>query len=276
MAFEGLTLSFARFYGQPIESFIEQAAEMGFESVQLLLDQEPNLYSTIDAGRLARVKDAMAVHKMNVSVHNVFYDINLVSVVPAVHNLALSITRKVLLIAEALCAQSLTVHLGYLFPGWRRDSAQLALFWRMCQESIRKVDALAKSSRVKICIENGSYYLTTKHCLHPTPLHFGIELDELSQIISRSEALSVCLDVAKALASDQRCSDFWAQFPGRIGQVQFSRSEHLYEIASCVPIVSAILNGSIEVVFEGSACEIRNLAEALSGGSFREFLASTL
>ncbi|MBK8545460.1 MAG: sugar phosphate isomerase/epimerase [Caulobacteraceae bacterium] len=123
-------LSYATDYGASFEDFVRSAAVRGYDSVQLIPDQTPNLYSDFEKQRTSDLAALIADSGLSCSLHNVFYDINLFSLVPAVQETAFEITAKCVDLSAALGARYAVLHTGYMFGGWRSDKTQAEKFWR--------------------------------------------------------------------------------------------------------------------------------------------------
>lgn len=256
-----LEISYAAFYGESFEHAISRASEIGFSGIQLIPDQTPNLCEELTPDRRAMIRHVASELGVRLSLHNVFYDINLTSLVPAVASAALAITRDVFLLAMDLGAESVVVHPGYMFPGWRRDERQRTLFHAAARNSLRAVCDEADRVGVRTLFENGSYCLTTPDRTPPVPLHLGITPEEIADLLSSVEyRAGVCLDVNKALRSGASLLQF-AKAAGRnLEQLQMSTVQsHWHEIRPLMEyVLRAGFSGSI--VLEGSRTEIANAA----------------
>lgn len=160
------SLSYAVAYGSLFEDFIIHASQLGFSSVQLIPDQSPNLYSELSPSRLRSLRELQRDLGMSYHLHNVFYDINLTSLVPEVKQCAFDITSKVLSIAQEINAQTVTLHPGYMFGGWRRDPIQRKRFWEEAEQSMKRLGSMSEAAKVPLLIENGSYHITTADLGH--------------------------------------------------------------------------------------------------------------
>lgn len=195
-------LSYATFYGDRFEDFITTAVSLGYRGVELIPDQSPNLLQELTARRRAAIKRMIRDNGLHPTVHSVFYDINLVSVVPEVSASALKVISDCMDFAKDIDARDVTVHPGYKFPGWQSSAWQGDVFNKCAMLSLQRLSGLAQGLGVFVYLENGSYYLTTKSGQRKTPLHFGIFLDELKFIKeSTGENIGLCLDIGKAAAS---------------------------------------------------------------------------
>ena len=256
------SLSYASSYGSTFEDFVVAAGRKGFTAVQLIPDQTPNLYSDFSRSRAEELGRIVAELGIEVSVHNVFYDINLLSVVPDVRNAAFDVTRKVLEFASSLGSRRLTVHPGYMFGGWRRDPLQARHFWEEASNSLRRLNELAVDYSFDISMENGSYYVCTAFGEGRTPLHLGITPVEIGQLLALGgRNLSLCLDVNKALRSGHAIEDFLEVASGRISQVQISTAGKYLDAVRTV--LTSLCRGDrdIEVVLEGSPSEASEASE---------------
>lgn len=233
-------LSYARAYGTTFEDFAEHAAAGGFAGVQLIPDQRPNLYSDFDASRIQSLRQRLAALGLGCTIHNVFYDINLASVVPAVCEASFQITERVLDLAVQLDARSVTVHPGYFFPGWRRDSIQAARFWEAADQAMAHLGQMAQERRISVLLENGSYCLTTPTGHGRTPLHLGIQPTELLRLVhAGSPTLFVSLDLNKAIHSGEPVADFLTTLGPYVRELQLSTiREHEATIESALRSLS--------------------------------------
>ncbi len=251
-----ISLSYATSYGKTFEEFASDAAAAGFDGVQLIPDQEPNLYSEFTPTRTRELRRLLNDLSLEVSVHNVFYDINIVSVVPEVRELAFSITRQVLAMTRTLGGRILTVHPGYMFGGWRRDTIQAEHFWKQARLALERLGELSREYEIEIALENGSYYLCTATGDGRVPLHVGISPDEIRRLLRLSGwSLAICLDVNKAIRSGYEIKDFIDSANERICQVQISTvAKHEAEVREVLG--SLVQEGkTLEVVLEGSPSE---------------------
>jgi len=261
-AADKLSLSYAGFYGSMFEDFVVRALELGFSSVQFIPDQTPNLVAEMDPERLVRLRDALTTARLNCSVHAVFYDINLVSVVPEVQDAALDILRQNLEFAVAIGASRVTAHPGYMFPGWRSSEFQAATFWSSAGKGLAKLDVLARQYAIRVYLENGSYYVSSVRSQDRTPLHIGITVAEMTRLLAgTSLSLGLCLDVGKAQASGSDFRTFLSSFRDRVGQIQISTWAAYEELVASAEF--AALPAAPEIVFEGGAARaeefVRNL-----------------
>ena len=265
------SLSYATAYGITFEDFIEQAVERGFSDVQLIPDQEPNLYSEFDKSRIERLLHLSTKYGLQYRVHNVFYDINPLSLVPAVRDAALAVTKEIVAFAKAIRAKTVTVHAGYMFPGWRRDPVQSTRFWSYAEQSLRRLADLASGQNVDLLIENGSYYVSTRDGLGHKPLHVGVDPEELRRLIDVAEGrLGVCLDLNKALHSSSPLGAFVSKVGPWVRELQVSSvRDHEAEIGGAIEALKAeSFKGAIvlEGTLQGSA-ETRSAILRLLGAS---------
>lgn len=255
-------LSYAVAYGATFEDFISKAYDNGFREVQLIPDQEPNLYTDLSGDRLRQILELKDSLGMTFHVHNVFYDINPVSLVPAVRQAAFDITRQVLETSRSMQAKSVTVHPGYMFAGWRRDEVQRSRFWRYAEDAMIQLADLAAEFDMPVLIENGSYYLCTASGPHRTPLHLGISPQEVRHLIELSgNRLKVALDINKAIRSGYPIPEFINELSGFIWQLQLSTATSY--IAEISQVLSLLDQRSIAVVLEGSLEEAKDAAALL-------------
>lgn len=240
------TLSYAGFYGTTFEEFIDIAQSLGFGAVQLIPDQTPNLLSELDEGRIDGLRKKLESANMGVSVHAIFYDVNLVSVVPEVRSAALKIVESCVAFCDSLGGRRVTVHPGYMFPGWRSTEWQSAVFWRSAKIAMMELDAICARYRSNIFIENGSYFVSDRSSAKKMPLHIGITIEELELLLEgTSNCVGLCLDIGKALVSGVDLFQLVDKMSERVGQVQVSGS-------ASVRIVRELdFLHPPEVVFEG-------------------------
>jgi sugar phosphate isomerase/epimerase len=252
-----LALSYASYYGHTFEEFLVTARDQGFAAVQVIPDQAPNLYSDFSSQRRRILRAFAEESGIALHLHNVFYDINIVSMVPAVRRLALDITRDIFALGEDCGALSVTVHPGYMFGGWRRDQVQRDRFWQLAAESLAELGAIASASGLDLLLENGSYYLTTAAGLPaPTPLHLGILPDELLRVAALAgKGARVTLDINKAVRSGLPFHQFLEVLRGRIGQFQISTPERCRAELSEIVRWAAEARTSPVFVLEGSRTE---------------------
>jgi sugar phosphate isomerase/epimerase len=246
---KSIILSYAGFYGERFEDFISIAARKGFDGVQLIPDQDPNLYTSFDRKRQASLVDAMRQYSLDIHLHNVFYDINIVSVVPEVQENSLKITESVLVLARGLGAKTLTVHPGYMFPGWRGDKVQTARFWDAAQVGMERLSCMSQEYGLTILIENGSYFVTTATSDRRRPLHVGITIEEIERLLAYGDGIGVCLDLGKVRASGIDPVEMIDALSDRIYQFQISNWDDLMYTNTGV-------QAGLSIVFEGGPGEM--------------------
>lgn len=240
------TLSYAGFYGTTFEEFIDIAQDLGFGAVQLIPDQTPNLLAEFDENRIEGLRNKLALANMGVSVHAIFYDVNLVSVVPEVRSAALNIVESCIAFCDSLGGRRVTVHPGYMFPGWRSTEWQSEVFWRSAKLGMMELDAICARYQSNIYIENGSYFLSDRSSARKTPLHIGITLEELERLLDgTSSCVGLCLDIGKAIVSGVDLFQLVARMSEKVGQVQVSGS------ASIQIVRELDFPNAPEIVFEG-------------------------
>jgi sugar phosphate isomerase/epimerase len=264
-----ILLSYAAFYGRTFEEMLAVASDQGFSGVQFIPDQTPNLPEELGDARIETLRTQATNHEMQISMHNVFYDINLTSLYPAVADQSMRITLDVLEIARKLRSESLIVHPGYMFPGWRSSDLQRRRFFDHAKESMVWLADASVAAGVPILLENGSYYLTTRLREAGTPLHLGIEPTELMQLVEfASGRLGICLDVNKALHATTSSTDFVRMLAPHIRQLQMSTVAQRWNLVE--PLLSELLDSGFDgsIVLEGSMLETRNAHAVL-----REYLA---
>lgn len=259
-----VALSYASFYGRTFEDALRGAHDQGFDAVQLTPDQTPNLTEELTTSRREAIRKLAASYGLSVSLHNVFYDINLMSVVPAVADGALQITKDVFRLARDLSADEVVVHPGYMFPGWRRDQWQRELFWANAQVSLGRLCNAAMAFGVRVLFENGSYCLTTMDQSPRVPLHVAITPLELKQVLDLTQRrANVCLDVNKALRSGFALTEFVDAAGAELRQLQMSTvSDHWREIE---PMLNRVIARGFDgtIVLEGSRRETENAFQLL-------------
>lgn len=252
-----LALSYASSYGHTFEDFLRAARDEGFKAVQFIPDQAPNLYSELTLERRHAIRQLATEARIALHLHNVFYDVNIVSMVPAVRRLALDITREVFALGKEWGALTVTVHPGYMFGGWRRDQVQRELFWKMAAESLGELGAISEAAGLELLLENGSYYVTTATGLPAaSPLHLGIVPEELLRVVGLAGSKAkVTLDINKAIRSGRPFQDFLQALGGRVGQFQVSTAERC--LAELMQIVQWALKTKTSPTFvlEGSRTE---------------------
>lgn len=260
MSAANTTLSYAGFYGTPFEEFVDIALALGFGAVQLIPDQTPNLLSELGQARVKGLRDKIASNKLGVSVHAIFYDVNVVSVVPEVRSAALSIVDSCAAFCDALGGRAVTVHPGYMFPGWRSSPSQAEVFWRSAKLGMTGLDEISHKYRSNLFIENGSYFVSDRSMNKIIPLHVGITIDELEALLEGlSNSVGLCLDIGKALVSGMDIHQLVDRIPERIGQLQIGS-------AASIDIVRRLqFMSTPEIVFEGGRDAAVAYAAALPG-----------
>jgi sugar phosphate isomerase/epimerase len=255
-------LSYASYYGRTFEDFVREARALGFSIVELIPDQSPNLYNEFDFHRTTELKALLTELEMECTAHNVFYDINLLSLVPSVKENSFSITESVVDWSTQIGALTLTVHPGYMFPGWRRDMVQRERFWIEAKDSFVRLGSL--SNALPVLIENGSYHLCTRFGEGRKPLHVGIDPEELDRLIDLSEGkLGICLDLGKAIQSGHEVEEFVRKRPTFIKQLQLSSIDENIETISKLINTLGENNFSGVIVLEGQLPDVTSGLEKL-------------
>lgn len=257
-----LILSYAAgFYGKSFEEFVQLAGESSIKRIHLIPDQFPNLYSCFTDSRISELQKLKSKFDIDISVHNVFYDINPLSLVPSVAEFALQVTKDVALLGKSLGSQSLTIHPGYIYPGWSADPSQRKRFEGEIDEKIKiLVDSVGEIG-LQCRFENGSYCLTSLMSERRTPFHYGVFADELRKVVESHTDARVCLDIGKVFASNLTIDEFVVKFHERIKEVQFSDIKSLNDfVAVCRN--HGLNESEIDFVYEGRSLE--NLMVSLS------------
>jgi sugar phosphate isomerase/epimerase len=250
-----LILSYAAgFYGKSFEEFAQFAGESSIKRIHFIPDQFPNLYSSFQESRISDLKNLKSKFDLDISLHNVFYDINPLSLVPSVAEFALQVTKDVALLGQNLGSQSLTIHPGYIYPGWSADPSQRKRFEGEIGEKIRiLVDSVGELG-LQCRFENGSYCLTSLLSERRTPFHYGVFAEDLRKVVESHTDARVCLDIGKVFASNLTIKEFIEKFQERIKEVQFSDIKSLNSFIEKCKIYG--LNAKkIDFVYEGRSLE---------------------
>ncbi len=185
---------------------------------------------------------------MFVSFHNVFYDINLCSLVPDISHFSRSITEKVLMLSKSLGSKTLTVHPGYIYPGWRNDPIQYEKFWEYACINMKKLCSLGARYDIQILLENGSYCLTTKAFDKKIEFHVGIDVADLKKLLSYSDGeMGICMDIGKLRASKVNYEFFITELSPFIREVQISSRSDISIVTNLIKSQKKLIN----IVFEG-------------------------
>lgn len=243
----------AGFYTKSFEDFLDFAAQCGVDGVQLIPDQHPNLYSDMPRQRVLRLREKLERSALTVSLHNVFYDINICSLVPEVHNFSIEVTEKVVKLCVDLGARELVVHPGYIYPGWKNDALQNERFWDAAETSIGDLVRICAACDVRLLLENGSYTLSSRTSLVKHDFHLGISPKELGRLLGFAGGYGrICFDVGKARASNIPPKEFFDAFGSSIVQAQISSFADFIELER---LVSSDQGDALVVVFEGRSNE---------------------
>lgn len=250
-----LILSYAAgFYGKSFEEFFQFCGESSIKRLHIIPDQFPNLYSDFSNSRITGIQNLISKFELDISVHNVFYDINPLSLVPSVAEFALQVTKDVALLGKKLGSQSLTIHPGYIYPGWSADPSQRKRFEHEIEGKIKAlVDSIGEIG-VQCRFENGSYCLTSLSSEQRTPFHFGVFANDLLKVVDSHMDASICLDIGKITASNLIVEEFVEKFQNKIKEVQFSNIESLNKIIEIFRLNNIDLN-EIDFVYEGRSFE---------------------
>lgn len=258
-------ISYSNYYGMKFENFISKILPYDFKAVQLIPDQDPNLYNNFSSNRIDKLLDLKYENELQYSIHNVFYDINLLSLVPDVKENSFKITKKVIEFAKRIEAKNLTLHLGYIFPGWQKDKYQNKNYWINAEEVVHRIIELSEKYEINILFENGSYHLCTKKGRKKIPFHIAISPAEINRIFQLSnDKINLCFDFNKALSTDHTMKSFLEIISHKVSEIQISDLKkenfiYLKEILST--------NKNSLLIFENSikkSVEMRNQILAFS------------
>lgn len=259
-----IAISYAVSYGSLFEDAVLDAVARGFAAIQLIPDQTPNLCEELTPPRRERLRQLAQDNGVSLLLHNVFYDINLTSLVPDVARAALEITTRVFELGRDIGAESVVVHPGYMFPGWRRDPKQRERFNDAATRNLAKMCEIASTVGIRVLLENGSYCLTTLDVTPPVPLHLAITPGELLEVLHMVNfRAGVCLDVNKALRSGAALDAFVSSVGAHIEQLQLSTVASRWE--KLRPFLTMLQGRGFDgtIVLEGSATEIDAAAPLL-------------
>lgn len=196
-----LFLSYAAGHPMSFETFCEFAHKKGFAGVEFIPDLSPNLPEEITYERVERLLDLKSKLKLDFTVHNIFYDINMTSLVPRVRALALELTEEILKFATSVRAEAVVAHTGYRFSAWRSKPVQVEMFERICTETYQWLASRSQEYDVPVLLENGNYYLSARTSVKK-PLHIGITASELIELVTMAtQPLGICFDIGKAYFS---------------------------------------------------------------------------
>lgn len=244
-------LSYVPYYGSRFEDFVEEASALKFQGIEFIPDLTPNLLSELGKDRTRAIAERLRELKLQPTVHSVFYDINLVSVVPEVAELALDIVRASVEFALSIGAREVTVHPGYQFPGWRSSEFQRAVFAGSVRRAMGALVQLAKEYDVQLFLENGSYFVTDKRLMAGKPLHFGVDREEIDLMMEQGGSnLGICLDFGKANVSNLDVSALVAQYRNIPFRFQVGSVASLKALFS-TPEIAGVLKNLGQITYEG-------------------------
>lgn len=252
-------LSYAPCYGLTFEAFLEEAAARGVSAVELIPDQTPNLLQELTTGRRDTIRKKLVSTSIVPIVHSVFYDINLVSLVPDVQSFALKVIGDCAAFAQNIGARELIVHPGYRFPGWRSSEFQRQNADDAVQRGIAKLSILAENTDMSVFLENGSYFLTDKEAATIRPLHFGVTLDEIETLFEQaSNRLGICLDYGKAKVSGLPIDVLTGRLHNRSFRFQVGSATRLEELLSEIG-TNSVLHDPRQITYEGPLSGLEEL-----------------
>ena len=260
-------ISYSGFYQEPFETFVDISMQNGFAWFEFIPDQDPNLYSQLSASRITELVRLKTANNLTYSVHNVFYDVNLLSIEPHVAGFAFDITEKIMAFSRAIGATSVTVHPGYMFPGWRRDERQGRKFWENALTVLKRLAELSAKYGVPVLLENGAYCLTTMTGDRRIPLHVGVTSEEMSRLIMLApQEIGVTLDIGKAAQSGEELSAWRRSCGERLSQIQIDSDRHLEGDGNWIAQVMTTNPDRMRILIEAPlrlAVVIRQKLEAL-------------
>ena len=258
-------LSYSAGYLQTFEEFVEFAYQEGFVGVELIPDLTPNLPEQLDDERIKTLIRLKSEYNLRYTVHNIFMDINLTSLVPRVRQLAFDLTQAILVFAKRIGAEAVVIHPGYRFTPWRTKLKQVELFEKVQSDTYLRLAEKSAKIGIPIFIENGSYYLSARYD-ERKPLHIGITADELLSIakIPTSLPFGICLDIGKIYFSSARCSikgviDYIERVLPLLHEVQLSTFNGYQEVIPHVISYLRSINFKGPIVFECSKEKIKDL-----------------
>jgi len=258
-------VSYAGYYGYSFEEFVEAAVRACATAVELIPDQGPNLLAELTPERRSALRTRLRGAGVTPVVHSVFYDINLVSVVPDVQELALRVIARCGEFARDIGAREVVVHPGYRFPGWRSSEFQRRNADDAARRGVEKLSALADKLDVDMFLENGSYFVTDREKSTTKPLHYGIFLDEIDLLLEfASSRVGICLDYGKAKVSQLPVRELIRRHGGRPFRFQVGSGRRLRELL-LEQGLKAVLHTPRQITFEGPAEDLAAFMAVAAG-----------
>lgn len=245
-------LSYTAGYGQTFEEFAYFAYSEGFSGIELIPDLHPNLPEELHQDRIDALSELKSRYTLQYTVHNIYMDINPTSLVPKVRELALALTREVMLLAKAIGAMAVVMHTGYRFGPWRTKPEQIQMFESVQYETYRTLAEYANELGIPILLENGSYYLSGRDGIRQ-PLHIGIEANELVAIanIPVQASFGLCFDIGKAYHSVENCSaDAVIEYLREI--TPYIKEIHMNTFNGYQKIIPSVLSYLESIAFDGA------------------------
>lgn len=177
-----LGLSSLLFTCERLEESVEAAAELGYETVEVVYDM-PH-FMPDRKPELERIRKMIDERSLGVSVHASFWDLNPASYYTSLRRLTIKRVRESVLACRTLGGEILVVHPGKCpAPDVPRVFEGTA---RLYQEFLREIVPFAKKLGVLVCLENGNS--------RENPFSL---LPELGELVERRE-IGITLDIPHA------------------------------------------------------------------------------
>ncbi|WP_240910629.1 sugar phosphate isomerase/epimerase [Thermococcus sp. MV11] len=180
------------------DEWLEQVEALGFDFVELV-SEWPH-YLTKET--LPTFKEAFSAHKLKVTLHAPFSDLNLASFNERIREASLGIIRETLVLAAELDALVVTIHPGHCSPVSVRNRRK---YLEIHRESLRRIARWGEEYGVRIGVENMPRF----------PILDAQTCERLAEVIGDVE-IGITFDVGHLNTTTGNFSGFLERFGTRI------------------------------------------------------------
>ena len=209
-----LALSTLLFPRKTVEEAVKQAADIGFNSVEILYEI-PHFIPKIDYEKLEGLRDLLKSLGMTSTLHASFWDLNPMSQHPAIRETAILQTKDSIHACDILGSELVTIHPGRCIYHMMDDMFAQAKNWY--REYMLECWAYARDLGVKLAVESGM-----------APTDYPNTSDQMAELTGYFENLGVTIDVAhmyiRATAAGDRDPE------GEIVRALFELGKRVYNV----------------------------------------------
>jgi sugar phosphate isomerase/epimerase len=186
-----LGLSSLLFVGDTIENAVEKTAGLGAECIEIIYDF-PHFPPNFDQRELKRIKELVNSHRLEVSVHASFWDLNPATFYRELYDLTLKQVRRSIEACRRLGGEIVAVHFGKCpvpdVPAIRESTK------KRYAEFVARCSAYSREHGVTLALENaggGAYW-------------YPSNIRELKKLVERFEGVKITFDVAHAHLAERK------------------------------------------------------------------------